>query len=780
MIKIIKKLSLVFILSLVFLTLFSCKYIHRDRGTKAPHICSFDEINIVAQVGCTTDGIIEAGCICGLSSVEVTAAYGHDFGQWQMTANQTCSKFGSAVRICKECGFIQERVIEKNRHTYTVSKEKINGVDLERYSCKICEESFLMDPEVSLPANLPNDVYLFDRADDFGFVIISANDESYIRNNLKVFNGYYDYVGNLSDGLIQYELIHLDGFRWQVKFKSSLQKGAIYRVEHSDGIYFEDYGFAQMIFSVANEESDEFKLSDNIIYVADLESKSPGYYPYSFEYSASSGDYFLSLEKADGLNRGDIICIGSATCLTDVIEGNGNNTFGRIKSITTLNDGRTMILLSELTADELFSALNVFNHEINKIEELTLPLDVADRFKTILFDNEDFASLVSAMYTESLEYLEIRGFAPGFESFEKFLESITIVRESDAVITSADGSSHATATVNLKAVIDIPVVFADTSVQVGSLMAELTLSVNIDVLSFGLHMANGSSNGVGNNNGINISFVVNEESSSEIKLDIYSSVSYLADSTPYVFEVDTRKYHFANCQHISKETADKQTTVSVYSLLGVVNDAPVVSECEYCKPASYMKTDICVLDKTTGVYHNVKCRSCFSTSPSNLIFTEEGSDLLSAKGYTACESCGGNNDSYGSFETEMIDRFKNKDFGEYADEVMASVIDSDGIKENLYVGAFSTTICGIDREISLLSVSLNFRLEGSSHYSYKIKRNTTHGLRSAANGTLSFVSDFIQEIQVVGFISPAHGENILDFESDISLLIAGFRPHISD
>ncbi len=780
MIKVIKRFCLIFILSLVFLSIFACKYF--DRGSRAPHICSYDDVNVIAQVSCTTDGVTETRCICGLTTVDVSPAYGHPFGQWQIAVRQTCSQYGKATRTCGECGFIQEQVIDKAKHTYNATKEKIDGRDYNRYTCNQCDESFLLDAGITIPSRDVNDKYLFDCNENFSFVIISANGEEYIKNELKIFDCRFDYVGNENDGLFPYKLTSLGNDRWRVQPEGVFEGGVTYRVEHSDGIYFENYGFAELYFSVNRDESETISLSNSIIYLSALENESPGYYPYSIERSVESGDYLLSLEKADGLSVGNIICIGSATCFEDVVIGNGNNTFGKIRYITTLNDGRFMIIIQELTAKELFSALDIYDHSIKNAEELILPLNVEDRLKTILFDNEDFASLISAMYTESLEHLEIRGLSTSFKDFNEYLESIKILRESEGISIkeSDNGRSYVTTSITLKAVIEIPVLFGAEKEKIGSLMAELSIIVDFEALSLGLQLNEDEENSANGKGGLNLSFDVTEKTATELKLDIYSSVEYLAESTPYVFEVDTRKYHFANCSYISKETADKQTTVSVYSMMGVISESPVVNECEFCQPATSMKQDICVLDKNQWVYHNVKCRSCFSTSPTNLVFTEAGSKMLSSMGYTPCDDCGGNSDIIGTFESNMLERIKTRDFGKYSDDVISSVIDSENIKSKLYVGAFSTTLCGIDREITLISVNMNFRLENTTHYSYKIQRERTHGLRSVAKGTMSFESTFVENVAVKGFISPAYGDDLIDFETNISLLIAGFIPKITE
>lgn len=109
--------------------------------------CDYTFKTEVIAPTCTDAGYTRHYCECGkyIDDTSVSAT-GHNWGEWTVTKEATCTEEGSKTRICLNgCGESETEVIAKVAHNYVkVSTAgdncETNGVDT--YTCSVCGDSY--------------------------------------------------------------------------------------------------------------------------------------------------------------------------------------------------------------------------------------------------------------------------------------------------------------------------------------------------------------------------------------------------------------------------------------------------------------------------------------------------------------------------------------------------------------------------------------------------------------------------------------------------------------
>ena len=759
-------LSLI-ILSLVLLLFVSCDIFTRPNKTE--HICSYDDVQVISPLGCTTDGIIMRSCFCGRETTEITPATGHTLGDWSTVVEANCSTPGKEERRCSVCGYVQSHTVARTEHSYEISDEIIDGKKYNRYTCHSCSESFLLE-EGFAPPETDGATYLTDKSREYSFIVICAEGEEYLKEHLKIINYYFIDSDRESVAEVDYTITNIGGFKWLISPTDSYDMGQTYIAMRTEGVYFEEYGFSDLVFTVVNEKKDNISIIDDIIYVGALEKESPGYYPYSIEYSTGSGEYFISLEKADGLAVDDYICIGSATCFEDVVDRHMTATFGKITSIAALDDGRMLIMLREMTLDELFTELDLYSSSIEHTESLTLPINVADRFKAELMKDEDFANYLSLIYTTADEYLASRGLTLNLKDFDEFIGSLTVSAEQLGTegLLFKEGKEPTELTVNLKMDISIPALYEFWSV--GTLGATVELRVTVGITDSGIYITEDGFSA--ENSTAFISFDMDKTLESTFELNVWSNIEYFFNQNIIVLETSSEEYHFKGCKkliEVGRENIDNLTVSEFYKKI-IADDG--LLECEHCRPISDICENMYLLDTADLIVHTPLCDDVDMKDERMLIFSERSLDDLLEDEYTLCQ-CHSERGT-GAFSTLLIEKTRLGEFGEYAEEII-----SDAELKEITVGAFSISHSGIDREFIIVKTTIDFKIEESASYSYTITENSTIGFRSTLEGLRSFEIEGDSTIKTEGLVPSDEILSIVNADCAIILYIAGFTPDMA-
>ena len=757
--KAFKILLLNLILLRAFSALFGCEIL--DIGKKPPHVCSFEDINVVSELSCTTDGIVVEKCMCGRQNTDITPALGHSFGEWVTVLETGCANPGLEERICSVCGTQQTKNTERTDHDYRVSEEIIDGTIYNRYTCLTCGESFVIDGGISLPVTSVSTKHLYDRSEDISFIVICTQDEEYLRSNLKIINYYYE--NSPTDGEpLDYKLTSLGNYRWIVSPVKKYTPGYTYLALRSGGVIFEEYGFSDLAFSIFREDSNDLILKEDIIYVAALEEKFGGYYPYNIDLSGGSGEYFLSLEKADGLSVGDVICVGDASSAEEVVTKGGLNVFGKVTSITTLGDGRSLIMLKELKPSELFLLLDLCESDVLQAESLKIPVGLEEKFKSALLSDPDYINMLGALYEAGLAHLAKRGLSTDIKNVQGLIDKITLNTNQSTLLINNDysGRSAIKSRIELTANISMPAILGMR--EIGTLSADLTVYAEVDPMSMTVQLRTDDQSP----DEIYCSLDVDKTAVAGLIFDVNSTITYEPDNDIFVRENKTSLYHFKGCELMKNAIWGSYTAESVYELM-LADLSGEAAECPLCHPISFFKESLCVLDNKTKEYHSTQCEATELILKADMAFAE----CLDGE-YLPCTLCKKNNIK-SAFGEVFEKRVSDGNFELYQELIVDS--QSDGY---LSVGSFSGVVTGIDREVVAVSISFDFILSPSAHYSFELSRHQTFGYRSTKEGLKKHIVENKSEFSSSG-ITLADGNSLpIDLKTEFSVYIAGFKPEM--
>ena len=673
-----KRLLFAFLLLGIISSLVSCGLLDlfRDEG----HVCEFSEISVESQHSCTTDGIVIKSCLCGREITDITPARGHQFGDWETTLEPSCTEYGYKLRSCQNCDETEEQIVPKTLHQYEITEEKIGDTIYNRYSCDVCGESFLIDSGITLPET-EGEIWLTECDTNLSFVVITVEDEAYIRKHLEIRD-----LLNTEGEAIEYTLTSLGAGRWQVDPVESYSDGRSYIVSRDMGVFFENYGFNNLIFSTKSEKKDSIKLNEEIIYVADLEKTSPGYYPFSIEYSDGSGGYFLSLEKSDGLAVGDLICIGNATSEEDLLlNGIGTDMFGRIKSVTQLSDGRSLIMLDTLSLDEIFELLDVYDTDLRGAELLFPNVSFDARFLATLLGDPKFTDTIETLYLSAEEFLHSRGLDMSYKSIEELISAITVSSERECEIyEDEDGRGLLRTSTQILVNISIPATLNE--VAIGEIKTDITFTVDITEGSVKL--------GVTTTPETNITLDISDKITSRLDFISYADIDYQTDTE--LFLEDDDSYHRLNCEKAGEKA--KKITIS-----DVISGEK--QPCKECKPDEIIKNLLVIDGKTC---HTLGCAEIDDASA--LIFSENSVSALENEGILPCDKCikKGHTAEYANILENRLDTLVMKEYDMPDHEPRSMVI-----------AAFAVSSKGFDRETFEVSMDIDFTPKASSEFSYE-------------------------------------------------------------
>ena len=668
----------IIILLLAVTALSSCELLDLFRDER--HVCQFSEISVESEHSCTTDGIVIKSCLCGREITDITPARGHQFDDWNTVTEPSCTEYGYKLRSCRSCDMTEEQIIPKALHQYKITEEKLGDTIYNRYSCDNCDASFLIESGITLPET-KGEIWLTECDTDLSFVVITVEDEEYIRKHLEI----RDLI-NTDGEPIEYRLTNLGAGRWQVDPVDSYAEGRSYIVSRDMGVFFENYGFNNLIFSIRSKKNDEIKLNEEIIYVAALEKESPGYYPFSIEHSDGSGGYFLTLEKSEGLAIGDLICIGNATSAEDLLlNGIGTDMFGRIKSITHLSDGRSLIMLDTLTLDEIFELLDVYDTDLKSAELLYPNASFDARFLATLLGDVKFTDTIDTLNKSAEEFLASRGLEMGYESIEELISMIAVssTRECE-IYESENGRGLLRTTTVIKVNISIPAKLNES--VIGEIKTEISFTVDITEGSVTL--------GVTSAPETNITLDISDKITSRLDFISYADIDYQTDTE--LFLEDDDSYHRLNCE----KTDEKAKKITISAALSGEK-----SPCKECKPDEIIKNLLVIDDKT---YHTTDCTEVEAVS--NLIFSENSISVLEKEGILPCPKC---------IEKGRTGEYAKLLEGHLDTQVMKEYDMPDYTPKSMVIAAFAVSTNGFDRETFEISMEIDFTPKASSEFSYE-------------------------------------------------------------
>ena len=699
-----------------------------DGSTGEEHVCSWGIHSEPQKQTCLTDGIVNYACSCGKKKTEIKKATGHSYTEWEKISDPTCEAPGESKRSCAICHISESSYTERLSHSYTKYEVDINGDVCYKYECGNCRDNFVLPIGVAEEAESLLEKRLFDCPIDFSFLIYSTEDENYIRENLIIFDTYYEGSDNESDGYCEYVLTEEAYGIWRVSPAESYSDGATYRVVRSGSVILEQTGFMNLSFSIFREESLICDINDEIVFLSRLEKQNPGYYPYDLEYSENSGSYLLTLKKIDGLKIGDILCIGEAESIDD-IKNFASVSFGKISLITySENEGVYYLVLTSPDLGEIFDKLDIHSSHPDMIGDIKFVDgdELTSQVVSALYSSRDFVDFMGASYVTATELLSSRGAKSDIGSFAEFLDSIQINEEEsqEPELDFENGIITAKVVIDGKVTIPITVTSYGTDRNVGNIIISFKAYVSLDYAKLQVTLAD-SVDAKGDSR-TDYKFGISQSVTVGFTFDVAIDVDYSLEAYPYVVNRRSGCYHFASCIHVASMNEANAEYVNATELLRRINEGEILdsNECGTCRPISSMESDNYVLNRTTKKIHLVDCNHLQTVTESELLISGSAYGNLELAGYSACESCKPYSKYTNSFSESLMRKMENGDFGHNVEEIKAASdkAGSEEVRNRLLIAEMPLSF-GILRADIELYAFVNFTLDAS--LSYKFERTDT-------------------------------------------------------
>ena len=715
-----------------------------DTNDGTPHVCEWMHIEDALSPTCSTDGIATYLCSCGKIKTEIIAAIGHNFSDWETVSEASCESAGSERRICTTCELENTRYINKLKHDYTVTEVEVNYVKTKTYSCSLCNDTFVIDSILSESFEGIGAQSLSDCPKDFTFYIISSKDESYIRNNLTIFDEYYEGTEHeSSDGVVcDYDLTVIDTNIWLVTPKKAYTPGNTYKATKSGDIIFKDYGLYDFTFSIFKEETQIMEVNNDIIFLQNLENQNPGYYPYSIMFSENSNTYWLTLGKIDGLNIGDVICVGDAEN-ADVLFNNytGNNTFGKIVTANYVqNAGYYLLSLSVPSINEIFDKLEIYSSRMNQINETHIDeVAFAESVTEALLSDEDFITFAGASFVTAKEYAKEKQYASTSITFDEFLESIKI--EQNPEIGYNEATQEIFGNLTILGEFSFPITLSSS--EVGSIVISFQAKVNIDrfkiVTGYNSEeeLKNSEKEEIGKLRiGVEQTLTIGFEFGIEISLD------YSLESQQYLLNTDSGVYHYVNCKHVKSIKETNVSKISTKSFVEGVIDGKIVAkkECGSCQPVTALTTHSFIINDK--VVHLPSCPHV-DLSKENFRITTLEYGNLGISGYNGCKTCHPEqriSTSGNSFSNKLLDKMESQDFGASLEEIkaVAEKVKLDNDKGRIPLCPPLVFVLGPFSINCNVYAYVDFELKASINYKYEVTISTEYGLKKQGSSMVPY------------------------------------------
>lgn len=708
------------------------------KETKHEHV--YEVAEVIRETTCTEDGIFRMECSCGNRKIKTEAAAGHTLGEWQTQIPANCQTPGAACSICKNCGHTVTQIIPRTQHTYTLS-ESIDGQSAyDQYNCTLCADQFTVN--VDADTDLYSHPFISDCDPYYTFEVYCEEDADYIYENLRIVDSYFH--GTQWEETVPYTVSRGYGNWWTIAPEQPYEEGRIYLALRSGQVLFQNYCAQDLSFAIHRDEREIVELSDDVIFLQSLENEDAGYYPYDLEYSEASSSYWLTVGKCDELEEGDILCVGNAQSLEEVLQRDEvEDVFGKIKTITYSKANKTYLIeLVEPSLSEVFSALDVRSSQMIAGDSIQLEDSdaMAEQAKAILYQSEEFGRFVCSAHATSLTYLAPYGLTTPLASFEAFFNSIEItVPNKELPHVNEDGS--VSGKITLEGKIEIPIELPDEAggEEVGqiSIRFDATVELNSLKLIVDIHRDEAVIDEVEQ-----VTFMqagIDQTVTTGFTFAVDLQLEWSTATKPYVLNTQSGVFHYHKCLHVrDMEDSSKLEEMTIEDMFAKLGDGSMSADkqCGTCLPLDALQARSFVMNTKTKVVHNPTCSQIANSKSDKLQISELPLDSITKGGYKPCGHCHPESRDANSFAAQMLVKMQSEDLGDSMKQYkkLAEKLGNDDSAQMLKLGGVSCNVAGVATAELELFVYVDFKLEASLEYQYTLQTRSQYGVYLTRNG----------------------------------------------
>ena len=701
------------------------------------HVHAYEVTEVVRETTCTEDGIILLECSCGNRKTQMEAATGHTLGQWQTQMAADCHTTGMSSSVCQNCGYTVTQIIPRTQHTYILAEPTQEQGAYDLYSCSVCADQFTV--KMDADTDIYSHPYISDCDPYYAFEVYCEENADYIYENLRIVDSYY--YGTQWEESVPYTVSGGYGNWWTVTPEQPYKEGGIYLALRSGQVLFQNYCAQDLTFAIHREKREIVELSDDVIFLQTLENEDAGYFPYELEYSEISSSYWLTTHKRGDLEEGDILCVGNAQSLEEVLQQDDvPDVFGKIKTITYSKANKTYLIeLVEPELSEVFSELDIYSDYMQSAEEAELVSseELVEQAKAALYQSEDFAEFVCAAHATSITYLSDRGYTTHLSSLKEFVDGITIsgidsIKLEDGVLTGK---------VVLTGTIEIP--FSMTGDTDGNSEGNLVLTfeafveLNCVKVVIDIHEQEATIDGVAQTTFLKAG--IDQEVTTGFSFAVSLQLDWTNQAKPYVLNTKSGVYHVKSCKHVDsvKDSATLEN-LSAEALFEKLGEGTISEdkECDTCLPLTSMKNHLFALHTKNKVVHVYGCSHIARSKAPILEISELPLEQILDKGYKKCNDCQPGSEEANGFAVQLLIKMKSEDLGDSLKQYkeLAEQIGKENTSKMMELGSYPANIAGVATVRVGLYAYVDFHLEASLEYEYQEKIHSEYGVYLTKSG----------------------------------------------
>ena len=697
---------------------------------------------------CTEDGYKQYYCEkCGyLYKTDVIYAYGHTFGDWETEIKATCTATGLEQRTCR-CGETQMRELSQLQHDYVAALiETLDGVEQKTYECRNCKHSYIVRNATS-EVVYSNETISHCPA-DFTFDVIFDGSLTELMQNVTVIDAYFeDTEYEFSDlpGILQPYNVQQNGSGvWSILPQSFYEAGLTYRVTLKGGVRFAAYNGSVLYFSIDKDPTEEIELQEDVIFLGALEANDPGYFPYILEFSEDSDTMYLTMPKIGSLAVGDILCVGPAADLDEVIDGGAeDNSFGKILEIYRNETGAYELRLGCPSLEEIFERLDVYVEDLIDFDvaDVTLSEGIEDQAVQSLYASEDFIEFLSTVKVAANAYLSERNYDTYAVTSRSFFDKISITPtvsiKGTTVKVGLTGSLDIPIKAQSQTLGNISISFTTTADVSFRLEVDLQLKYFLWVIPVGIQY---------------FDFRLVQQDTFGFTFQVKFDMDYTLQQNNGGYILYSPAYgtgktlHIAECRVMKNADESRKQYLSRDQITTYLND-PSVHECDVCNAFTRLNMrDLFIINEETNTFHIPSCSYAPSSESEHAKLSIQFSSVLTAQGYSPCEHCHPERREEQTFESYMFDSINYSDWNDavsqitgWANSAGASEYSETGF--NLCTLRIYVLIFTLNLDVRL---NLSFKLEAAITYRYEVEHENVYGLRIDGGGARSYTERYQQ------------------------------------
>lgn len=674
---------------------------------------------VLVKGTCTKDAITVYICECGAKETVVLKAEGHKYGDSVTVKEVSCDADGLKKEMCSVCGNELTHSIPSSGHHYiALSEAVVSGILETTYQCEICEKTHVLQGEKVI-SNIKAEEYIFDCPPDFIFDVVCERDSDYIKKNLVIVQAYDIEQANK----LAFTVTSKGNNVWTIAGTASYQGGESYTAILNDEITFSKYDSQKLTFRIAQEEKETLQVKEGIIFLKTLEKQSPGYYPYTTTYSEESNLIWLSVQCANGLNVGDLLCVGDAEDKGDLFQfadTDSKNILGKIQSIYKNENGSYLIALTCPDLSEIFAELDIFQKEEINFEDVDFQAseELQAQMVKALYASRGFAEFLTSVSLGSESYLVARNMDASSASTESLTDRLKIEPH-----VTIDGT---TLKCTLSGNLEIPINSKDGKIEFGSIVisfvAEASFGISIDYSC--------SIDWLSENSKLEINLIQTSEFG--FAFDVVIDMDYTqagVELGEFVYNFATLTVHNAKCKHVA-QIKDKHSIVMITSEEAVkyLHEGKA-KECGTCSPIYALNAQSYVINKSTKVVHQYPCSALKNATAGNLMVSNLGIDELK-KAWNLCDQCHPEQREAADFTARLQNSAKYEKWEDTLNKVgekLNEAIDGEPLTDDMKLGH-------LDFKIKLMQVNVDLFFELQFHFDatidldYRIKQQQIYGI----------------------------------------------------